>query len=390
MRWMLVGLGLALLSVACATTPGDPGASSLVLAAASRVGTGTDWTQVSAGSSSTCAIKKDHTLWCWGFNHSGQLGDGSTQTRRTPTQVGTDSNWVQVSVNSETACGVREEGTLWCWGNDSLSHEDHLGYPHSGPHPTPWQVGFDSNWKSVTVGQSGNRNCALRTSGTLWCWGFNIIFDGLPPGTYPSWYSEPTEVSPGSNWQSISIATTHSCGIRASGEVWCWGINGTGQLGTGDNFPRLISTRMGNESDWSVIAAANRDNDQPEGRTCALKTNHSLWCWGTNIFTTPSTGGSADQFHTSAVPTLPGRQFHTLASGRQSSCATGVDGTLWCWGAADYPAGLTQIRTAGTPDAQETDWESVSVGSEHTCAIQQTGALWCWGGQNHWGEWGVG
>ena len=121
-----------------------------------------------AGGYHTCAIRKDHSLWCWGLNDDGQLGTGNTINADTPQRVGTRSNWKAVSAGQYHTCAVRTSGTLWCWG---YNYDGELGTGSTISADTPQRVGTRSNWKAVSAG--GFHTCAVRTGGTLWCWGLN-------------------------------------------------------------------------------------------------------------------------------------------------------------------------------------------------------------------------
>jgi Regulator of chromosome condensation (RCC1) repeat/Putative Ig domain/Cutinase len=110
---------------------------------------GFDRTTVSVGAYHSCAIKSDATSWCWGDNYSGQLGDGTTINRPTPTQVGTDTDWTSISAGVSHTCGTKSDGTLWCWGANS---DGQLGDGTTIDRPTPTQVGTDNNWAALTTG----------------------------------------------------------------------------------------------------------------------------------------------------------------------------------------------------------------------------------------------
>jgi alpha-tubulin suppressor-like RCC1 family protein len=119
---------------------GTGGTSGISTNTPARVGTDTNWATVSAGGEFTCATRTDRTLWCWGYNYFGQLGTGSTGDASTPVQVGTAADWVTVSAGDDWGysgghtCATRADGTLWCWGDDEFGE---LGNGISGIVPTP-------------------------------------------------------------------------------------------------------------------------------------------------------------------------------------------------------------------------------------------------------------
>jgi hypothetical protein len=212
----------------------------------SGVGAGT-WATVSTGDSSTCAIRTDGTLWCWGGNGDGGLGVGDTNDRLTPTQVGSATTWASVSTakGDDYTCATRTDGTLWCWG-DNVSGQ--LGTGDTKNRLAPVQVGTAATWASVSVtngdGATGDQyTCATRTDGTLWCWGGNGAGQ-LGTGDTSSQLI-PTQVGTATTWASVSAGWANACATRTDGTLWCWGDNTFGQLGTGDTTARLIPTEVG-------------------------------------------------------------------------------------------------------------------------------------------------
>ena len=143
-----------------------------------RVGTDSDWTAVSAGQLSTCGIRLDSTLWCWGDDEFGQLGIEGSADLFDPTRVGAESGWTDVSVNTFGACAIRE-GVLYCWGRND---EGQLGLGDNMARETPAQVGGDSDWVEVESGRF--HTCARRADATVWCTGENHDDGRLGVGDY--------------------------------------------------------------------------------------------------------------------------------------------------------------------------------------------------------------
>ena len=225
-----------------------------------RVGTDATWAQVSVGRPHACAVRP-RTLWCWGLNDYGQLGDGSSVDRRTPVRVGTDANWASVTTGDGFTCAVRTTHTLWCWGRNDYGQ---LGDGTDTNRRAPHRVGTAANWASVSAGPSGA--CAVRTTHTVWCWGRGIS-DWYRDGTTNRVLTAMVRIGTDADWASVSSAGTSACGIRRDRSLWCWPTDGS----PADRVP----ARVGAEADWASVAVGS-------DHTCAVRVTHTLWCWGRN------------------------------------------------------------------------------------------------------------
>jgi alpha-tubulin suppressor-like RCC1 family protein len=130
------------------------------------------WATVSTGAGAACGIRRDGTLWCWGNNRYGELGDGTQQGREAPVQSAGGGNWRLVSLNSNHGCAVRSDDSLWCWGNNEAGQ---LGDGTTTDSTRPVRVMGEAKWSQVTT--SGLFTCGTRRDGALWCWGYGPLGD---------------------------------------------------------------------------------------------------------------------------------------------------------------------------------------------------------------------
>jgi hypothetical protein len=253
-----------------------------------QIGTA-NWTTVDVGYGAACGIRTSGTLWCWGLNGSGQLGIGSTMTRTSPTQVFcAGCLWTSVSVGRSHACGILTTGALRCWGNN---HSGQLGDGSDVDRSTPAPVGSATDWTAVSTG--GQHSCGLRNSGRLYCWGFNF-YGQLAQDTDD--VVQPTPTLSGSarvTYKTISTGDDHSCAIRSAGTLWCWGY------WVDDNNDTIAHvsgfTQVGTSTSWVTISDGGPHR-------CALTTSAFASCWGANGW--GGVGDGTRMFRASPTPVL--------------------------------------------------------------------------------------
>ena len=333
-----------------------------------QVGSDTNWNQVSVGELTNLCIKSDGTLWSWGINTYGQLGHDDIISRSSPVQVGSDTDWNQVSINTYYhALGIKNDGTLWSWGRGSLGP---LGHGDVIDRSTPTQVGLHTDWTQIAIGSS--YSLALRSNGSLWAWGSNGSGRlGLNDTTARS---SPVQVGSDTDWSFISTLNYTSLALKTDGTLWSWGDNSYGELGLGTGgigTHRSSPTQIGSDTDWSQIS--NGIN-----HSLAIKDDGTLWSWGMNF--AGELGHDDTVFKSSPTQVSFGEdstdwiQWSQITAGSELSFALKVDGSFWAWG--DNTNGWLGIddkinRSTPTQIGLDTDWKLISGGFYHTLAIKE-------------------
>ena len=338
---------------------------------------GTNWKQVSGGTSEasiTAAIKTDGTLWVWGSGSQGIQGTNSTTNKSSPVQtVAGGTNWKQVSVGADHVASIKTDGTLWVWGR---STNGRLGTNNAIDRSSPVQtVAGGTNWKQVSAGKASN-TAAIKTDGTLWIWGSNVNGQLGTNDSVLVHRSSPVQtVAGGTNWKQVSVGSGHTTAIKTDGTLWIWGSNLNGQLGTNDVVNRSSPTQIGANTNWKQVSAGF-------DLTTAIKTDGTLWVWGRG---TNGILGTNDQvYRSSPVQTVAGgtnwKQV-SIANDDTNSidimiAAIKTDGTLWVWGSNTTGAlGTNDLVHRSSPVqtiAGGTNWKQVSGGNFNTTAITYT------------------
>jgi alpha-tubulin suppressor-like RCC1 family protein len=331
------------------------------------------WATVAAGGTQTCGILTDGTLWCWGDNYDGQLGDGTQLNRETPVPVVGDATWTQVDTGGQHTCAIRTDGTLWCWGDNTVGQVGDGTNGTSYLHHQPTQIGTDADWSSVATGYY--HTCGIRTDGSLWCWGENSQGQ-LGFGRQDQDGRVPTRVGTERAWATVTAGMRHTCATRTDGSLWCWGDNSQGQVGDGTKTSRDRPTALGG-TDWTAVSAGRL-------HSCGLRADGSLWCWGSNTYGQLGNGTRANTQVPSAVEA--GTTWTAVRAGHSHSCALSTTRLVWCWGDnADgrLGDGATTASTVPVATVVAFAWTAVSVGIDHSCAIRPDGSLWCWGANDY-------
>ena len=249
---------------------------------------------ITTGRNHTCALLSTGAAICWGSNLNGQLGDGTTANRLTPTEViGLSSDVTAISGGREHTCALLATGAVTCWGWNEYGQ---LGDGTTANRLTPTAVtGLDSDVTAITAGH--NHTCALLATDAVHCWGYNG-YGQLGDGTTANRLTPTAVTGLDSGVTAISASRFHTCALLATGALTCWGWNGYGQLGDGTTANRLTPTAVtGLSSDVTAITAETF-------HTCALLATGAVRCWGYNGYGQLGDNSTANRATPTAVTGL--------------------------------------------------------------------------------------
>lgn len=271
-------------------------------------------TAITAGRNHACALLSDRTVRCWGLNTDGQLGNGSNMLSRVPVGVSRLSTVRFLAAGAFHTCAY--DGTLRCWGRNMNGQ---LGTGDSMARNTPSQTVL-SNLVQLAAGQG--HTCGRLSTGGVRCWGLGT-FGQLGQQMFASSLT-PVDASGITDAVDLTAGDYHTCAVRAGGAAMCWGRNNTSQLGNSvsggtDNRPRAVE---GLSNATKIVAGS--------GHTCALRSTGAVGCWGANGSGQLGNDGTGSRSMVAAV--RDGAGVSLLAAGAVHTCFV-RDEAPWCFGA---------------------------------------------------------
>lgn len=361
-----------------------PVAAAIVLA---WVGVAHATPAVEAGRGHNVAVTASGQAWAWGDNGSGQLGNGNTTNSSIPVRSGDLANVVSVAAGGDVSAALLRDGSVWVWGQGPAGQQ-------RWPAPLPGITGA----KAIAAG--GAHVLVLMANGTVRAWGAND-FGQLGNGTVTDSMA-PVTVSALTGVTELAAGDQFSLALRSDGSVWAWGVATHGELGIGASAPSTCpgtdayflaqgSTcartpmRVSGITAVSAISARGR-------HALAVRSDGSLWAWGSNHYGQLGDGTQGDRFTPAAVPGMTGVQI--VAAGFSHSAVRRSDGSLWTWGldnagqlgvAATYScanaAGRSAVACVPSP-ARATAYPgaaAVSAGGAHTMVVRADGSIAAFG-----------
>ena len=339
----------------------------------------------------SCARGTEGSLLCWGSNSAGQLGDGSRTAHSTAEPVEGMGDVVAITAGAVHTCVLRSTQTVFCWGDDQRGQ---LGIRASdsqleadGMSATPRQLTWLGDTEVVDIEAGAFHTCATRRDGDVICWGDSdrdrFPVDDQGDGRSVFFTEEAVQFVAG---------YLHSCALLRSGAVECWGSNQYGELGD----PGLIGSsanpvRVDGLRDAVQISAGTSFEDDGARHTCAVRETGGIVCWGNNRSGQLGNGDrSSQEFPGVAVPVaVEGIEDAVqVAAGAYHTCARGENGQVWCWGEL-LGDGTSDSRATPVEVPDLTDAVDLAAGADLTCARRASDEIVCWG-DNAFGQVGDG
>ena len=366
-----------------ATSEGKSGTATVTL--------GFGFLTVSTGNGMACGITLLNTAYCWGSSYAGQLGATTTEVcpfgpcSSTPIAVSGGLTFGMVTDGTDNACGLTPSGAAYCWGDNTFGE---LGNGTTTQSTAPVPVA--GNLTFVTLSASDNEStCGVTTSGTAYCWGKNgsgelgaattQICDSMACSTTP------IAVAGGLAFVTISAAQQYTCGVTSGGDAYCWGDNSFGQLGNGTMAPSTMPVPVRGGLSFAAVSAGYSN-------ACGVTTSGAAYCWGDNSvgqLGTGTTTGSA-----TPVAVAGGMTFTAVTTGFGNihTCGVTPSGAAYCWGDNTYGAlGNGTTTPSHTPVAVSggLTFRVVSTGPYHTSGVTTGNIAYTWG-SNGYGQLGIG
>jgi uncharacterized protein (TIGR03437 family) len=320
---------------------------------------------VMGGQSYSLALKGNGTVWSWGDNAYGELGNGSYTNSSVPAQLNGLTGIVKIAGSAQYTVALKIDGTVWSWGY-ALGEFD-VGLNGNAP----VQVGGLAGVSEIAAG-SGH-GLAVKSDGTVWAWGYNY-FGTLGNGTNTD-SDVPVQVSGLAGVSAVAAGAAHSLALKSDGTVWAWGDNTYWQLGTGADTSSNVPVQVSGLTEVVAISAAGDSS-------LALRSDGTVWAWGTGA---PIGAGLVPAQVTGLTGVL------AIATGDHRLALKG-DGTVWAWGDnsfgelgdGSYTNSLAPVLVGGVAGVI-----AVSGSWIHSLAVKSDGTVWAWG-DNTYGELGNG
>ena len=332
------------------------------------------------GGQTTCALRTGAGVYCWGTTAFGGVQD-STSTVPLLVPGSGDAVALGVSANSLHSCWLNAAGAASCVGDNSLGQ---LGDGSSNPAPTARAVQPLGGVTFTRLALGALHTCGLTAAGNAYCWGWDQAGQ-LGDGSSTSMsLMVAVHMPSGVHFAAIGAGSAHTCGLTSAGAAYCWGYNGSGQLGNGssgnqDSLPHAVTMPVGVA--FTQIAGG-------ASFTCALTNSGGAYCWGSNASGQLGDNTQTDRLTPVRVQLPVGVTLTQLVTGSDHVCGRASDGTAYCWGDNSYGqlgenSGVTQTTPVAVLLPTGVTFAQLSAGEMHSCGLTAAGVAYCWGDNSH-------
>ena len=274
---------------------------------------------VMAGADESCGVATNGKAYCWGDNSLGELGDGTTTQRLTPTAVQGDLNFRNLTGGNFYTCGVTTDDRAWCWGYNGNGQ---LGDGTFSDPPNHSLVAVTGGLRFRLLSAGIFHTCGISTANRLYCWGDNR-YGQLGDSTTFTSRAAPTPVAGGRSYQWLDAGGHHTCAVTTDGRAFCWGAGTGGELGNGKTYLSFWPRRVAGGLLFRNITAG-------EVHSCGVATNAKAYCWGNNQYGQLGDGTTTQRL--TPVLVHGGLSFLRLSGGEAFSCGITGAGKAYCWG----------------------------------------------------------
>ncbi len=295
--------------------------------------------KVSVGQYHSCAIDMAGVAYCWGYNAKGQLGDGTTNDSSKPVAVNmtgalNGKTLKAISSSYYNNCSIASDGKAYCWG-DNGSGQLGNGTTTSSSIPVAVDASGVLSGKAIAAIAAGSGNsCAIASDGYVYCWGGpSYIGNGSAQASLVPAAVDRGGVLAGKFATKLSVGGGFSCVIASDGKAYCWGVNSFGQLGNGLTATSLVPVAVstaGVLNGKTVKEIASTGN-----QSCVIASDNKAYCWGSNSNGQLGNGTTTNSSVPVAVDTsgaLSGKSLKSIMVSNNSACATDTDNQYYCWG----------------------------------------------------------
>lgn len=286
-----------------------------------------------------------------------------------------------ISAGDGFTCDVGSTGVAACWGHNGFQ-DGRLGngaLDNANMADVSAPVDVRGAVRFAQISSGSRHTCGIAADGAAFCWGSNGTAQ-LGNTTHRSWAHQPVAVAGGRKYTAISAGVAHTCAIAAGGAAWCWGEGGYGELGNGKTEDSAVPVAVAGGISFTSISAGSGPS------ACGVATDGRGYCWGNDTYGQLGDGGEITGRTTDMklvpTPVAGGATFTSIAVGTQHACGILTSRSVMCWGnntSGKLGAGTDAHSSTPVAVGGTFSFEQIDVGRTHSCGVTSTFQLVCWG-----------